>query len=215
MRVDLGGEFRWCYTVAELWADGAVHALGIILTLVGSIALLATVAGHTTVAQLSAVVVYLATLAFSIGASAAYNVWPVNRTKWLLRRLDHSAIYFLIAGTYTPFMIEMGTYPMLASVWAIALSGVVLKLVRPGRFDRLAIGLYLALGWSGVALFDRLIATLSGTVIGLIVAGGVVYSLGVAFHIWERLRFQNAIWHGFVLTAAAIHYTAVWQSLLV
>ncbi|GGE01489.1 DNA-binding protein [Aureimonas endophytica] len=191
-----------------------VHALGVILTITGSMALLTFAVGHMTRVQTAGAVVYLATLMLSIGVSAAYNIWPVSRTKWLLRRLDHSAIYLLIAGTYTPFMIEMKAYAMLSCVWAISLAGVTLKLLCPGRFDRSAIGLYLALGWSGIFMFTRITETLSSTVIVLILAGGVVYSLGVLFHVWERLRFQNAIWHSFVLTAAAIHFVAVWRSLV-
>jgi hemolysin III len=209
VRTNRSGEFRWPYSVAELWADGAVHALGVVLTLVGATALLMAAAGRVSTGQFAAAGVYLATLALSIGASAAYNVWPVSRTKWLLRRLDHSAIYLLIAGTYTPFMVEVGAHRMLALVWCVAAAGIVLKLARPGRFDRLAILLYLALGWSGFAVYDAVAASLSGTVVALIVAGGIAYSVGVVFHVWEKLRFQNAVWHGFVLVASGVFYSAV------
>ncbi|HMF67316.1 MAG TPA: hemolysin III family protein, partial [Phyllobacterium sp.] len=93
--------------------------------------------------------------------------------------------------------------------WAIAVVGVLLKLLKPDRFDRLSIGLYLGLGWSGAAAYDAFSGALSATIVGLILAGGVVYSLGVIFHVFERLPFHNAIWHAFVLVAASIHFAAV------
>ncbi|KQT64446.1 MULTISPECIES: PAQR family membrane homeostasis protein TrhA [unclassified Aureimonas] len=205
------GEVPWPYTPAETVADAIVHASGLILAVSGSAVFLVAIAGTAPGAVVAGVGVYLATLILSIGASATYNLWPVSRTKWLLRRLDHSAIYLLIAGTYTPFMVEMGLFSMLAAVWAIALAGVGLKLLAPGRYDRLSIGLYLALGWSGVAVWDTLTGLPEGVLV-LIFAGGLVYSLGVIFHLWESLRYQNAIWHAFVLVAAAIHYVAVWTA---
>ena len=137
----------------------------------------------------------------------------MSPVKWLLRRFDHSAIYVLIAATYTPFLVEMNDrvvgIALLVGVWSVALAGIALKVFYPGRFDKLSVGLYLALGWSGVMAYDSIVASLPGTVLWLIAAGGVLYSLGVIFHAWERLRFQNAIWHSFVLLAAACHYTAV------
>jgi hemolysin III len=85
----------------------------------------------------------------------------------------------------------------------------VLKLGWPGRFDRLSVGLYLAMGWSGMMLYHAVVAALPSLALWFVVAGGVLYSLGVIFHAWQRLRFQNAIWHCFVLLGAACHYTAV------
>jgi len=145
--------------------------------------------------------------------SATYNLWPVSRTKWVLRRFDHSAIYVLIAATYTPFIMELRDSVMalalLIGVWCVAIFGIVLKLGWPGRFDRVAVGLYLALGWSGAMMYDSVIGVLPRSVLGCVVAGGVLYSLGVIFHSWRRLRFQNVIWHCFVLLGAGCHYTAV------
>ena len=128
------GEIRWGFTAAELWADGAVHVLGILLAVSGAGALAFAVAGRVTAGEAAAVAVYLATLVASIGVSGLYNIWPVSPTKWILRRLDHAAIYLLIAGTYTPFMVRMGTGWLLAGVWGIAAFGVLLKLAKPGRF---------------------------------------------------------------------------------
>ena len=157
--------------------------------------------------------VYVAGLLAMLGLSATYNLWPVSRAKWVLRRFDHSAIYMLIAATYTPFIMEVKesllAIALLIGVWCAAIAGIVLKLRFPGRFDRVAVGLYLAMGWSGLMLYDSVVKALPAMALWFVVAGGVLYTLGVIFHAWQRLRFQNAIWHGFVLCGAACHYTAV------
>jgi hemolysin III len=145
--------------------------------------------------------------------SAAYNMWPVSPAKWVLRRFDHSAIYLLIAGTYTPFLVQMKNVLASASlgigVWLSAVIGMALKLALPGRFDRLAIVLCLLLGWSGVIAYDSLASAVPSLSLWLLAIGGILYSLGTLFHVWRRLRFHNAIWHSFVLAAASCHYSAV------
>lgn len=203
------GEAHWPYSRGEILADGLIHAVGLVLVFGGSIVLLAAVHARSA-PGIAAVAVYLATLCASFAASAAYNLWPPSRWKWLIRRLDQSAIYLLIAGTYTPLFAALGACRALAAVWAFALIGVALRIARPDRFDRLAIALYLLIGWSGVAMIDDAIAGLPERALWLIVAGGLTYTSGVVFHVWSRLRFQNAIWHAFVLVAAAIHYAAIW-----
>jgi hemolysin III len=197
------------YTLAELRADGAVHVIGVILAIGGTIGLLSFMFDRTAVGPYVATTVYLVTLVLSISLSALYNIWPISPIKRFLRRFDHSAIYLLIAGTYTPFMAKSGTWWLLACVWAIAIVGVFLKLLKPDRFDRLSIGLYLGLGWSGASAYHEFSGALSATILWLILAGGVVYSFGVIFHVFERLPFHNAIWHAFVLVAASIHFAAV------
>lgn len=202
---------KWEYDKAELWADGIIHLLGVVLAFIGAISMLFYLVPGVPPAISVSSSIYLASLLMALVISAIYNVWPVSPTKWFLRRFDHSAIYLLIAGTYTPFAIHMGerALPLLTFVWSVAAIGIALKLLFPGRFDRLSILLYLALGWSGIWVYDAMVQSLPLSVFWLIAAGGVVYSLGVIFHIWERLRFQNAIWHGFVVVGAALHYCAV------
>ncbi|MBR1221784.1 hemolysin III family protein [Bradyrhizobium sp. U87765 SZCCT0131] len=203
----------WNYDRAELWADGVVHVVGVCLGLVAAVVLVVLASNYLTGSQVAAVAIYATGLLAMLGISATYNMLPVSRWKWWLRRFDHSAIYLLIAATYTPFIVEMNDSPftraLLAGVWAVAGIGIFLKIVFPGRFDRLSIVLYLAMGWSGVMIYDTVVASLSPVTLGLIAAGGLLYSAGVIFHVWERLRFQNAIWHAFVLLGAACHYTAV------
>jgi len=210
---NVGGIIRWEFDRAELIADGVVHGLGIAFGLIAATTLIVLTGIYASTAQIVSVSIYAAGLVAMLGISATYNLWPVSPVKWLLRRFDHSAIYVLIAATYTPFLVEMNDrvvgIALLVGVWSVATAGIALKVFYPGRFDKLSVGLYLALGWSGVMAYDSIVASLPGTVLWLIAAGGVLYSLGVIFHAWERLRFQNAIWHSFVLLAAACHYTAV------
>jgi len=207
------GAMHWNYDRAELIADGVVHVVGICFGLVAATALIVLAAVYASAFEVAVVSVYVAGLLAMLGLSATYNLWPVSRAKWVLRRFDHSAIYVLIAATYTPFIMALKesylAIALLIGVWCAAIGGVVLKLALPGRYDRLAVGLYLALGWSGVMLYDAVVKAVPPLSLWLVVAGGVLYSLGVIFHAWQRLRFQNAIWHGFVLLGAACHYTAI------
>jgi hemolysin III len=204
---------RWQYDRHELIADGIVHGVGVISALVGVTALIFYATVWTTSGQLAAAAVYGLGLLLSLGISFAYNLWPVSKVKWHLRRFDHSAIFVLIAATYTPFLQRGLEEPllvgMLVAVWLIAAAGVAMKFLLPGRYDRLAILLYLAMGWSGTLAAGPLRATLPETTLTLILIGGLLYSVGVIFHVWQSLRFQNAIWHGFVVAAAGVHYSAV------
>jgi hemolysin III len=209
---------HWNYDRAELIADGVVHIVGVSFGLIAATVLIVLTALYATALDIVAVSVYVAGLLAMLVLSATYNLWPVSRAKWVLRRFDHSAIYMLIAATYTPLIIEVKdsffAIALLIGVWCLAIVGIVLKLALPGRFDRLAVGLYLAMGWSGLMLYDAVVKALPTVALGFLIAGGVLYSLGVIFHAWRRLRFQNVIWHCFVLSGAACHYTAVLDVIL-
>jgi len=203
----------WNYDRAELIADGIIHAVGVFFGTVAATVLVVLAVLYADATDIVGVSIYVAGLLSMLVLSASYNLWPVSPVKWLLRRFDHSAIYLLIAATYTPFILELKdsvfALALLVCVWCVAIVGIVLKLRYPGRFDRVAVGIYLAMGWSGVMLYDAVVKALPALVLGFILAGGLLYSFGVIFHAWRRLRFQNAIWHGFVLAGAACHYTAV------
>ena len=203
----------WRYTREEMVADAVVHVLGIALALVGGIALVVLAALNTGASEITAVVVYAIGLLTLLSVSAAYNLWPQSPTKWLLRRFDHACIFILIAATYTPFItrfpLERSTIALIAGVWTVALAGAAVKIAMPGRYDRLAIVMYLLLGFSGGLTWEHMANSLSGTTIALILAGGLTYATGVIFHLWESLRFQNAVWHSFVLVASVLFYVAV------
>jgi hemolysin III len=204
---------HWNYDRAEIIADGIVHAVGICFGLIAATTLIVLTAVYASALDIVVVSIYVAGLLAMLVLSATYNLWPVSRAKWVLRRFDHSAIYLLIAATYTPMFMQVKdsffAIALLIGVWCVAIIGIVIKLALPGRYDRLAVGLYLAMGWSGMMLYDAVVSALPTLALAFLVAGGVLYSLGVIFHAWQRLRFQNAIWHCFVLLGAACHYTAV------
>ncbi|MFC6445488.1 PAQR family membrane homeostasis protein TrhA [Shinella zoogloeoides] len=209
---------KWNYDRNEVIADGIVHGVGVVFALIGVTALIFYATVFSTSGQLAATWVYGTGLVLALAISFAYNIWPVSMVKWHLRRFDHSAIFVLIAATYTPFLQRGIEDPFLAGmlvfIWAMAAGGIALKFLLPGRYDRLVILIYLAMGWVGVFATGPLLAHLSVTTLTLIVVGGVLYSVGVIFHVWEALRFQNAIWHGFVVAAAAVHYSAVVSSVV-
>ncbi|MGE0722975.1 MAG: hemolysin III family protein [Alphaproteobacteria bacterium] len=204
------------YSRSERIADGALHVAGIAFAvLAGAALLLLAWPGET--GRLIALALYVVGLAAGLTFSALYNLVEAPRAKAVLRRLDHAAIFVMIAGTYTPFAaLAIGGLAgtvLLAFVWSVALAGAALKLVLDRRFDRLSTVVYLLLGWSLIPVLGPLIDGLSIGGLALLIAGGALFSLGVVFHHWQRLPFQNAIWHALVLAGAICHYLAVLRDL--
>jgi hemolysin III len=196
----------------DLIADRIVHAVGIGLGLVAAIVLVLVTVNDGGSGDLLPVLIYTTGLLAMLGCSAAYNVFHTsNRREWL-RRFDHAAIFIMIAGTYTPFTTRLSegwALGLTAAIWAVAAMGIVLKLWQPRRIETISIALYLALGWIGLAAVAPFRAALDARTLSLLALGGIVYTAGVVFHLWRRLPYQNAIWHGFVLVAASVHYVAV------
>jgi len=200
------------YSNNELRADIAAHVVGVCCGLVGTFVLMLKASAGTHLLLLGAALYAVGLLAM-LGLSAAYNLWPPSPLKELLRRFDHAAIFVMIAGTITPFVMNRvggaWGYGLLAFVWSVAMAGVLLKLSFPRRWERVTVVLYIGLGLSIVIIGNRLAHAIAPTSLVLLVAGSATYILGVAFHLWERLPYQNAIWHWLVLAAAVLHYTAV------
>lgn len=204
------GEFRGgerSYGQGELAADCGLHIAAIAAAIGGSAPLLAIAwqAGG----QIWPLAVYCGSLLLMFLCSAAYNLCRAVPCRELLQRCDHAAIFVMIAGSYTPFTTvalrgdwALGTT---TAVWLVALAGVLAKLTRPRVIEHLDVPLYLAFGWSGSVV----LAALDHATAILVLAGGVLYSAGAGFHIWRSLRFHQAIWHGFVIAAAACQYAAV------
>jgi hemolysin III len=202
----------WNYDRAEQVSDGIVHAVGLALAIFGVAALISS-SWPLTGFKSASILIYAGGLLGMLGFSAAYNLWPVSPVKWRLRRFDHSAIFIFIAATYTPLIAQLktdaATVGTLIGVWTIAFGGVLLKVFLPGRFDRLSIALCLLLGCSGFLIYESAVAALPSTTLWLIAAGGAIYTAGIIFHLCDGLRFQNSIWHAFVLAAAVCHYAAI------
>ncbi|OYU19728.1 MAG: DNA-binding protein [Rhodobacteraceae bacterium PARR1] len=201
------------FSTAELLADGIVHTLALLAGVIAFSMLLGYVLQQAEFGLFAALSVYAAGYFLMFGFSLAYNMTPPSALKWLLRRFDHSAIYVMIAGTYTAIVVQfdqpLWAWALGITVWFGAVLGVVVKVVLPGRYDRLSVVAYIALGWVGVLAIGPASASLPGVSLGLIVAGGLTYVAGVAFYKWHALRFHNAIWHLFVAIAAGLHFAAV------
>ena len=201
------------YSPSERRADRLVHLAGLLVAPAAVVGLLVAAVRTGDRPATLGVAVYGAGLLVMLGCSALYNLSRDSPRREWLRRLDHAAIYVMIAGTYTPFTLlwlppGLGS-AFCAAVWSVAAVGIVLKLAFPRRFERLAVALYLALGWSILVVIEPMMAALAPPAGALLVAGGILYSVGVAFHLWRRLPYQNAIWHSFVLVAAGCHFAAV------
>lgn len=186
--------------------------MSVLFSLAAAALLLAGAIGVLPAAIFVGLIVYSIGLVGMFAASAAYNLVSHVGVKEILRRLDHAAIFVMIAGSYTPFALVVGGrtgHMLLAAVWAIAAVGVAIKLRYPRRFDKLSVLLYLSQGWIVLLALDSITAALSNRALSLLVAGGVVYTVGVAFHLMERLLFHNVIWHIFVLGGAACQFAAI------
>jgi hemolysin III len=201
------------YTLRERVADGCIHIIGVTASLVAMTALLIIGVKSDTALWAASLTIYGLALVATFSCSAGYNLVVRPKLKEVLRRLDHAAIFLMIAGTYTPFiLIKMNTpwgLGLLAVVWAMAAIGIAIKLFAPRYLEGLSTALYLVQGWAVIAAWEPLMSAMPGRVLTLLVAGGVLYTVGVVFHLWERLPYQNAIWHGFVLSAASCHFAAV------
>jgi len=202
------------YGFGERFVDMAVHVLSVGFSIGAVIALMTVAVPDQPAIAILSLAIYGTGLIAVFGFSAAYHLVPKRGWKELLRRLDHATIFVMISGSYTPFALvkmEAGVgHILFAAVWVVALVGVVLKLFFPLRkYRKLAIGLYLGLGWAALATADPLFSTVSVSAMVLLIVGGLLYTVGVIFHVWKRLPYQNAIWHVFVLAAAVCHFVAI------
>jgi hemolysin III len=207
-----GTPFR-AYSRQEVIADLIVHIVGVTAGFVGAAILISLAAVYSNTGTLIAIAIYGFGLVAMLTFSAAYNLHPSGPRREFLRRLDHAAIFVMIAGTYTPFVTlhlsGAWSIAITSVVWVMAVTGVVAKIIFPRRFEKASLIAYLAMGWIGLIAFEPLLGALPVWTFILIGIGGILYSVGTAFHVWESLPYQNAIWHGFVLAAAACHYAAV------
>ncbi len=201
------------FTAQEILADGIVHAVALVAGLVAFSVLLAQVLWRQDIGTFSALAVYATGYFLMFGFSLAYNMVPPSPIKWVLRRFDHSAIFIMIAGTYTALVIHFDswiwTLALLGVVWTGAILGAVVKIGLPGRFDGLSVIAYVALGGVGLAAIHPAWNALPTASLILIGLGGVTYMAGIAFYKWHSLHFHNAIWHLCVAVAAALHFAAV------
>ncbi|MBU6404696.1 MAG: hemolysin III family protein [Pseudomonadota bacterium] len=195
-----------------------IHALGIALSGAGLVLLIVAAAALDHVRALLAVVVFGSALVLMYSASTLYHAVRGVDAKRRLRRLDHVAIYLLIAGTYTPFTLlalrGAWGWSLFAAIWVLAGLGSVLEFSGWGQRRWLAALVYVGMGWIGVFAFAPLHAVLASGGFALLLAGGVAYTLGVPFYLWRRLPFHHSIWHVFVLAGSVLQFLAVLLYLL-
>lgn len=200
-------------TPRELRADAAVHMAGLAFAAVAAPAAVVVAAQSGGALRIAGAAVYAATLVAMLAFSAAYNMFAHTAWSEALRRLDHAAIYLKIAGSYTPFAVAPlahGAGPgLLLGVWSAAALGCINKLLVPRRFERASVLLYLALGWAFVLVLDEARGAMTAAALALVAVGGGLYTVGVGFHLWRALPYQNAIWHALVLSGTACIFAAV------
>lgn len=201
------------YTFGEELANTLTHALGIVLSIAGLTALVAVAARHGGALEIASCALYGTTLVVLYTTSTLYHGIPFPRPRRVLRILDHLAIFLLIAGTYTPFVLIAlrGTWgwTLFAIVWTLAALGVAIELSQLRRFRRAMIGLYIAMGWVGLVAFKPLVAALPAGGLWLLFGGGAAYTFGVVFYRWWNLRYHHALWHLCVLAGSVLQYFAV------
>jgi hemolysin III len=187
--------------------------MGTLAGVVGSAILVGIAAVIADRPTFSASLVYSVCLLTMLGCSAAYNLASNASRREFLRKLDHAAIFLMIAGTYTPFttcrLNGVWAIGITAAIWTGAITGAVMKLIGPRGVERGSIVAYLTLGWMILVGLRPMLGSVDAWTAVLIGAGGVLYSIGVGFHLWRALPFHNAIWHSFVLVAASCHYAAI------
>jgi hemolysin III len=201
------------YTDAERAADRVIHMIGVPLAIIAALLLLYRSAVLASAATTAAVAVYAFGLVGMVVASAAYQLSPPGTPKERLRRLDRAMIFVMIAGTYTPFSVTVlrtvGGAWLCGLLWLLAGIGVFISLCYPHRFERLMLAVYLVMGWMLLAMLRECFAVLSTGIIALIIAGGIVYTIGAFIQAQPKIKFHNPIWHALILCAAALHYAAI------
>ena len=200
-------------TRAEEWANSITHGIGAVLSVIGLPVLIVIAVARGGISLIAGCSIFGGSLVIMYAASTLYHSFRKPRLKHILRIIDHSAIYLLIAGTYTPFVLlyfEGGwVWTLLCLEWGIALVGIVFKLFFTGRFSAVSTIVYIAMGWLVVVGLSPLLAAAPLGCVLWIVAGGLLYTGGVGFYVWRRLPFNHAIWHLFVLGGSMCHYLAL------
>lgn len=201
------------YSLAEEVASSVTHGLGVILSITALIVLATLAARSGDTWRLVSFSIYGSTLIIMYLSSALYHSFQKPEVKKVLRYLDHSAIYLLIAGTYTPFTLVTLRGPwgwtIFGLVWSFAFVGLLMTVMGAGRSRLLASLIYIGMGWIIVIAIKPLVETIPPGGLAWLVAGGLFYTLGVIFYVWKKLPFNHAIWHLFVLGGSLCHFLAI------
>ena len=201
------------YTFGEELAHALTHGIAALLAVAGLTILVAKAAVWGGTRDIVAAAVFGSAMVMMYTASTLFHSIPLPRTKQVLRVIDHSLIYVLIAGSYTPYTLLALHGPLgwglFSFTWGLAGVGILFKIFTTGKFEKLSLAIYLMMGWCGVAAAKPILHAVPSGGLWLLLAGGLCYSGGVAFYVWERLRYNHAIWHAFVMAGSACHFFSV------
>lgn len=202
----------------EEWLNSATHGIGALLSVIGTIILIAGATQLHDTWKIISFSIFGTSLILLYVASAVYHGARRPELKKAFKTLDHCAIFLLIAGTYTPFLLvnmrETVGWTLFAIIWSLAITGVALKLTFSNRFKLARVGIYVAMGWLIIFASSDLLASLNETALTLTVAGGIVYTTGVAFYLADRIPYMHAVWHLFVIGGSACHFSAIYFGVL-
>lgn len=205
------------YTPGEEIANSITHAIATGLSIAALVVLIVSAVSGGDAWHIVSFSIFGSTLILLYLASTLYHAIPAARAKRILKTLDHSAIFLLIAGTYTPFMLVSLRGPVgwtiFGVIWGLAVTGIILKCCCVYRFKRLSLAIYLGMGWLCVLVGRDIYASLSPTSLILLALGGLAYTLGVIFYVWKRLPYNHAIWHLFVIAGSTLHFFSVLHTL--
>lgn len=198
------------YSAAEELANAITHGIGVALSVAGLVILLVMAINTGDPWRIASFTVYGLSLICMYLASTLYHSIRNPRAKYLLKIFDHCAIYLLIAGTYTPILLvslqSSLAWTLFGLIWGCAFAGICFKLFFIKRFELLSTLMYVGMGWLSVMAWDDMVASLPGGAFALLVAGGLTYTAGVVFYRWEKLPYNHAIWHGFVMGGSVCHF---------
>ena len=201
------------YSTLEEIINSVIHGIGVILAIVGTTALCVQASYFGSTSHMVSYLVYGLSLVLLYTSSTLYHALTSERAKKFFKVCDHSSIYLLIAGTYTPFLVlnlkDSVGYQLMYLIWGIALVGVIFKLFFTGKFKYLSTILYLGMGWIIIFALEPLKAAIHPLGVTWLLIGGITYTAGTVFYIAKSTRFTHAIWHFFVLLGSIFHYIAI------
>ena len=201
------------YSLAEEIANSITHGLGALLSVAGLTLLVTFAAQQQDIWRVVSFSIYGVSMIFLFTASTLYHSFQSPTVKQVFKTIDHCSIFLLIAGTYTPFLLVSmrGTtgWILFGIIWGLAVLGIVLKIILGPRYKKLSVATYLIMGWLVVLASKELTANLSIEGLYWLIGGGLFYTLGVVFYLWNKLPFNHAIWHLFVLGGSMCHFFAI------
>jgi hemolysin III len=204
------------YSRAEEIANSSIHGLGVLLGITGLVLMLVMSQGEGV--KIASSIIYGVSIILLFLASTLYHSVTKQSHRKIMKTLDHSAIYLLIAGTYTPYMLislgHDGGWFYFTLIWSIALTGVLFKVFLGHKYPKVSLLSYLAMGWFVVVMGGSMMANVSTDGLVLLLAGGLCYTVGAIFYVWKKLAYNHAIWHGFVLGGAVCHFLSIYWYVL-